>query len=138
MIVEVKFGNAAPAGVAVCVQVSVAVASAAVRVQLKPTTAVPGTVAGALKVSAAPEVMANAFAPAGIEHAVATLAVAVPGVATGTAAVPVPAGETPPERVAAARVPRVGAVPPTGAVIEPFCGAHCGFAAGGIVSFVPV
>ena len=116
--VEVKFGNAAPAGVAVCVQVKVAVANAAVRLQLMPTVAVPGTAAGALKVNAAPEVTVNALAPAGIEHAVATLAVAIPAVATGTATVPVPAGETPPERVAAASAPRVGGVPtPTGVMV---------------------
>lgn len=123
--VDVKFGNTAPAGLAVCVQVKTAVAAAAVRLQLKPTAAVPGTAAGAVKVNAAPEVIVNAFAPAGIEQAVATLATAVPAVATGTATVPVPVGETPPERVAGARAPSVGGVPtPPPAVMEPLTDVH--------------
>ena len=90
-MVEVNAGNAAPAGVSVCVQLSVAVAIAACGVQLKPMAgAFAPSVAGALMVRLTPAVMANAAVPAGIVQASATLAVATPAVATVTAAVPVP------------------------------------------------
>ena len=91
VIVEVNGASAAPAGVSVCVQLSVAVVALACGVQLKPMAgAFAPTVAGALMVRFAPAVMANAAVPAGIVHANATLAVATPAVATVTAAVPVP------------------------------------------------
>ena len=91
-MVDVNAGNAAPAGVSVCVQLSVAVAAATCGVQLKPIAgAFAPKVAGALIVRLAPVVMANAAAPAGIVQAKATLALAMPAVATVTAAVPTPA-----------------------------------------------
>ena len=91
VIVDVKAGNAAPAGVSVCVQLSVAVAATACGVQLKPIAgAFAPSVAGATIVRFAPAVIANAAVPAGIVQANATLAVATPAVATVTAAVPVP------------------------------------------------
>jgi hypothetical protein len=90
-MVEVKAGNAAPAGVSVCVQLSVEVVAATCGVQLRPMAgAFAPSVAGALMVRFAPAVMANAAVPAGIVQARATLAVATPAVATVTAAVPVP------------------------------------------------
>ena len=88
---EVNGANAAPAGVSVCVQLSVAVVALACGVQLKPIAgALAPTVAGALTVRFAPAVIANADVPAGIVHASATLAVATPAVATVTVALPVP------------------------------------------------
>ena len=88
----VNAGNAAPAGVSVCAQLSVAVAIAASGVQLKPIAgAFAPKVAGAIMLRLAPVVIANAAAPAGIVQANATLAFATPAVATVTAAVPVPA-----------------------------------------------
>ena len=91
VMLEVKAGNGAPAGVSVCAQLSVDVAAAACGVQLSPMAgAFAPTVAGALIVRFAPAVIANAAAPAGIVQANATLAVATPAVATVTAAVPVP------------------------------------------------
>ena len=97
-MVEVNAGNAAPAGVAVCAQLSVDMVDATCGVQLNPMAgAFAPTVAGALMVRFAPAVIANAAVPAGIVQASATLAVATPAVATVTAAVPVP-----PVRVTAA------------------------------------
>ena len=91
VIVEVNAGNAAPAGVSVCAQLSVDVVAATCGVQLKPMAgAFAPTVAGALIVRFAPAVIAKAAVPAGMLHANATLAVATPAVATVTAAVPVP------------------------------------------------
>lgn len=103
---DVRGGNAAPAGVSVCAQLSVEVVAATCGVQLKPIAgAFAPTVAGALIVRFAPEVIANAAVPAGIVQARATLAVATPAVATVTVAVPVP-----PVRVTAGSALRVGAV----------------------------
>ena len=91
MMVDVNAGNAAPAGVSVCAQLSVALTAAACGVQLKPMAgAFAPSAAGALIVRFAPLVIANEAVPAGIVQAKATLAVATPAVATGTAAVPVP------------------------------------------------
>ncbi len=88
---EVNAGNAAAAGVSVCVQLSVDVATAACGVQLKPIAgALAPRGAGAAIVRFAPVVIANAAVPVGIVQARATLAVATPTVATLTAAVPVP------------------------------------------------
>ena len=88
---EVNAGNAAPAGVSVCVQLSVEVAIAACGVQLKPIAgALAPKAAGASIMRFAPPEIANEAAPAGIVQAKATLAVATPAVATLTAAVPVP------------------------------------------------
>ena len=88
---DVKAGNAAPAGVSVCAQLSVEVVAAICGVQLKPIAgAFAPSVAGALIVRFAPAVIANAAVPAGIVQASETLAVATPAVATETAAVPVP------------------------------------------------
>ena len=88
---EVNGANAAPAGVSVCVQLSVAVVALACGVQLKPIAgALAPTVAGALTVRFAPAVIANATVLAGIVHANTTLAVATPAVATVTVALPVP------------------------------------------------
>ena len=90
-MVEVNAGNAAPAGVSVCAQLSVDVVAATCGVQLKPMAgAFAPTVAGALIVRFAPAVIANAALPAGIVQAKATLAVATPAVATVTGNVPVP------------------------------------------------
>ena len=106
VIVDVKAGNAAPAGVSVWVQLSVDVAAATCGVQLKPIAgAFAPTVAGALMVRFAPAVIAKAAVPAGIVQARATLAVATPAVATVTAAVPVP----PAKVTAAGRALSVGA-----------------------------
>ncbi len=91
VIVEVNGASATPAGVSVCVQLSVDVVTAACGVQLRPIAgAFAPRVAGALIVRFAPTVIANAAVPAGIVQASATLAVATPAVATVTAAVPVP------------------------------------------------
>ena len=91
VMVEVKAGNGAPAGVSVCAQLSVDVAAAPCGVQLSPMAgAFAPTVAGALIVRFAPAVIANAAAPAEIVQANATLAVATPAVATVTVALPVP------------------------------------------------
>ena len=92
VMVDINAGNAAAAGVSVCVQLSVAVAAAAWGVQLKPMAgAFAPKVAGASIVRFAPVVIANAAAPGWIVQASATLAFATPAVATLTAAVPVPA-----------------------------------------------
>ena len=92
VIVDVNADNAAPAGVSVCTQLSVAVAAAACGVQLRPIAgAFAPKVAGASIVRFAPVVIANAADPAGMVQASATLALATPAVATVTAAVPVPA-----------------------------------------------
>ena len=110
VMVEVKAGNGAPAGVSVCAQLSVDVAAAPCGVQLSPMAgAFAPTVAGALIVRFAPAVIANAAAPAGIVQANATLAVATPAVATVTAALPVP-----PVSVTAGSAASVGA---TGAAV---------------------
>ena len=105
VIVEVNAVNGAPAGVSVCVQLSVDVVAATCGVQLNPMAgAFAPTVAGALMVRFAPAVIANAAVPAGIVQARATLAVATPAVATVTVAVPVP-----PVRVTAGNALSVGA-----------------------------
>ena len=92
VMVDVNAGNAPPAGVCVCAQLSVAVAAAACGVQLRPMAgAFAPKVAGASIVRFAPVVIANAAAPGRIVQASATLALATPAVATLTAAVPVPA-----------------------------------------------
>ncbi len=91
VIVEVNAGRAAPAGIAVCAQLSVDVVAATCGLQLRPMSgAFTPTVAGALIVRLAFDVIANAAVPAGIVQAKDTLAVATPAVATVTAAVPVP------------------------------------------------
>ena len=91
VMVEVNAGNAAPAGVSVCVQLSVAFTAAACGVQLKPIAgAFAPTVAGALIVRFAPPEIAKDAVPGAMVQAKATLAVATPAVATVTAAVPVP------------------------------------------------
>lgn len=117
VIVEVSAGKAAPAGIAVCAQLSVDVATATCGVQLRPMAgALAPTVAGALMVRFAFAVIANVAVPAGIVHARATLAVATPAVATVTTALPVP-----PLRVTSGSALRVGAVCPE---IVPFSGMH--------------
>ena len=104
-MVEVNAGNAAPAGVSVCAQLSVDVVAATCGVQLRPIAgAFAPKVAGALMVRFVPAVMANAAVPAGIVQARATLAVATPAVATVTVVVPVP-----PVKVTAGNALRVGA-----------------------------
>ena len=113
---DVKAGNAAPAGVSVCAQLSVAVVAAACGVQLKPMAgAFAPKVAGAVLVRMAPPEMAKAAVPAGIVQAKATLAFATPAVATVTVAVPVP-----PVKVTAAgnalSVGATGATVPAGQV----------------------
>ena len=116
VIVDVNAGNATPAGVAVCVQLSVAVAAAACGVQLKPIAgAFAPKAAGAFIVRLAPPEIANEAVPAGIVQAKATLALATPALATVTAAVPVP-----PTKVTAAgsglSVGATGATVPAGQV----------------------
>ena len=105
---EVNAGNAAPAGTAVCAQLSVDVAIAASGVQLKLMSgALAPKAAGALIMRLAPFVIANEAEPAGIIHAKETLAFATPAVATVTAAIPVP----PVNVTAAGSGLRVGATP---------------------------
>ena len=89
--VEVSGGKAAPAGVSVCVQVSVTPTCDPPGIQLKPIAGgFAPTAAGALMVRLAPVVMANATVLGGIVQANATLAFAMPAVATVTVAVPRP------------------------------------------------
>ena len=83
---DVSGGSAAPAGVSVCVQLSVDVVAATCGVQLKPIAgAFAPTVAGALMVRFAPAVIAKFAVPTGIVQARATLAVATPAVEIGRA-----------------------------------------------------
>ncbi len=90
--VEVNSGNAAPTGVAVCVQLSVAFTAAACGTQLKPIAgAFAPKAAGPATLRFAPAVIVNADAPVGgMVQANAKLPPAVPAVTTVTAAVPVP------------------------------------------------
>ena len=116
VMVDINAGSAAPAGVSVCAQLSVAVVAAACGVQLKPMAgAFAPKVAGAVIVRMAPPEMAKAAVPAGIVQAKATLAFATPAVATVTVAVPVP-----PVKVTAAgnalSVGATGATVPAGQV----------------------
>ena len=91
VIVDVSAGNAAPAGVSVCAQLSVEVVAATCGVQLRPIAgAFAPRVAGALMLRFAPAVIINAAVPSGIVQLSATLAVATPAVATVTDAAPVP------------------------------------------------
>ena len=116
VMVDVNAGSAAPAGIAVWLQLRVDVVDAACGVQLKPIAgAFAPTVAGALIVRSAPAVIANAAVPTGIVQANEMLAVAFPAVATVTAAVPVP----PVSVTAAGRGPRIGAELPATTVTAP-------------------
>ena len=109
--VDVKGGNAAPAGVAVCAQDTIAVVAAAPGVQLTPMAgAFAPTIAGAVMVRLAPAVIANADAPGGTVQASAKLPGAVPAVTTVTGIVPAPA-----VRVVVAAIVAVGATPAAGA-----------------------
>ena len=112
--VDVKGGNAAPAGVAVCAQDTIAVVAAAPGVQLTPMAgAFAPTIAGAVMVRLAPAVIANADAPGGTVQASAKLPGAVPAVTTVTGIVPAPA-----VRVVVAAIVAVGATAaPAGHVI---------------------
>ena len=108
--VDVNAGSAAPAGVAVCAQLSVAVAMAACGMHLMPIAgAFAPKAAGASILRFAPTEIAKAAAPAGIVQAKATFAVATPAVCTVTVAVPVP----PVNVIAAAKALSVGATAAT-------------------------
>ena len=92
VMLEVNAGNAAPAGVSVCVQLKLAFTAAACGTQLKPMAgAFAPKAAGPAILRFAPAVIVNADAPVGgMVQANAKLPPAVPAVATLTAAVPVP------------------------------------------------